>query len=506
MHRIPRPLATGARLLAVLALLVSGCSEHADPAHAATSGPGAGLLEDGPPSPVDPVGTGLTGQYYADQKLTAYVFSRLDPTVDFAWNYDSPDPRIPPEHFSARWNGQLLAPATGTYTFTTVADDGVRLWVDGQQVIDDWKDGVNTDAGTIALTAGQRYAFKLEYYQGAGGDGLQLFWTPPGGESAIVPAAYLFPAERACTPSCEGKSCGPDGCNGSCSECASGQTCNSLGACVDACTPSCQGKVCGSDGCSGSCGACAAGQSCDASSGRCQDAPYTFAYDPANGLDDRHPYRFFEDPRIAGSTGRTTVDLNVWAAVPGMTERAYVTDPGSWQAYVAAENPDGHVLLFTNTGQNYDEVPLSSFSTITSSFDVSLPERSTGATGWNGYDIWLNGWKNEVMISTVWINAYPCPIVATATFGGSDGVPVNSWGLCAYGERFRIWQLNGMTGPDATALTVDVKAMLQWLIDHGHIATQDSTLTAISFGFEVTDTHGVEVGPWSVNAFSVTMR
>jgi hypothetical protein len=235
-------------------------------------------------------------------------------------------------------------------------------------------------------------------------------------------------------------------------------------------------------------------------------AAKTLIYDPATGHTATNPEYSFNYPPIAGSTGNTIVGLNIWSPIAGMTERAYVTDPGHWEMYVKANNPAGNVLLFTNTGQPHNEPLLSSYSSITSSFDVTLPDPSTGATGWNGYDIWLNNWADEVMISTHWINAYPCPIAATATFGGSNGVPVNTWGLCRYGASFNIWKLNSGNGPDATALTVDVKALLQWLIDHGYIATKASTITDISFGFEVTNTKGVEVGPWRVNAFAVSMK
>ena len=65
-----------------------------------------------------------------------------------------------------------------------------------------------------------------------------------------------------CTPSCSGKKCGDDGCGGSCGTCASNATCSSSGQCV--CTPNCSGKTCGSNGCGGSCGTCALGKSCSA--------------------------------------------------------------------------------------------------------------------------------------------------------------------------------------------------------------------------------------------------
>jgi hypothetical protein len=75
-------------------------------------------------------------------------------------------------------------------------------------------------------------------------------------------------SDGSCAPSCDGKSCGDDGCGGSCGSCATGEQCSS-GQCAPSCTPRCDGKSCGDDGCGGACGTCPAGQSCD-SEGQCQ--------------------------------------------------------------------------------------------------------------------------------------------------------------------------------------------------------------------------------------------
>ncbi|MEZ4267719.1 MAG: hypothetical protein R3F39_15170 [Myxococcota bacterium] len=75
---------------------------------------------------------------------------------------------------------------------------------------------------------------------------------------------------QVCTPSCAGKSCGPDGCGGSCGVCAAPAACNGTGAC--ACTPQCAGKSCGPDGCGGTCGTCAAPAACNGS-GACVCTP-----------------------------------------------------------------------------------------------------------------------------------------------------------------------------------------------------------------------------------------
>jgi hypothetical protein len=71
---------------------------------------------------------------------------------------------------------------------------------------------------------------------------------------------------KMCVPSCAGKTCGPDGCGGSCGFCGAG-VCSAGGTC--ACTPHCAGKNCGDDGCGGTCGSCSLGKTCAA--GLCTD-------------------------------------------------------------------------------------------------------------------------------------------------------------------------------------------------------------------------------------------
>ena len=62
-----------------------------------------------------------------------------------------------------------------------------------------------------------------------------------------------------CTPNCDGKECGDDGCGGVCGTCQEGETCNDNGSCVSECVPNCDGKECGDDGCGDVCGICNSG-------------------------------------------------------------------------------------------------------------------------------------------------------------------------------------------------------------------------------------------------------
>src|SRR5258708_32945468 len=95
--------------------------------------------------------------------------------------------------------------------------------------------------------------------------------------------------------------------------------------------------------------------------------------------------------------------------------------------------------------------------------------------------------------------AGPCPFLATASFGGSGGVPVQTWGLCKFGSEL-IWKLAG----NEQSATVDILAMLTWLENHGYLP-QDSGLWMVGYGWEVCSTGGGDEGlPISKFSLSAT--
>ncbi len=135
---------------------------------------------------------GLKGTYFNNVTLTGDpVLTRTDGTVDFAWG-GTPDPALPAGNFSVRWTGSVLADYSGTYTFYVTGDDGVRLWVNSQQLVDQWKDqGATEYSGTIDLSAGQKYDVKLEYYQSGGGAEARLKWSHASVPKAVIPQDHL---------------------------------------------------------------------------------------------------------------------------------------------------------------------------------------------------------------------------------------------------------------------------------------------------------------------------
>ncbi len=138
-------------------------------------------------------GVGLTAEFHNNRTLSSFVGRRIDRQVNYNWATGTA-PLGVGDSFSIRWTGEVLAPATGTYTFFTQSDDGVRLWVNGTQLVNNWTDHASTEnSGTISLTAGQRYPIRLEFYENGGFAVIELRWQGPGITKQIIPTLYLYP-------------------------------------------------------------------------------------------------------------------------------------------------------------------------------------------------------------------------------------------------------------------------------------------------------------------------
>lgn len=146
-------------------------------------------------------GTGLLGEYYQGETPAAFeespVLTRLDTVVNFDWVFGSPDPVLEGDYFLARWRGEVMAPADGRYTFHVISDDGIRLWVDGQLLIDQWVPQPSTETtGSIQLEKGQRYSIRLEYFEAGGHAVARLLWSNELIRRQVIPKTQLFPAPQ----------------------------------------------------------------------------------------------------------------------------------------------------------------------------------------------------------------------------------------------------------------------------------------------------------------------
>jgi subtilisin family serine protease len=196
-------------------------------------------------------GDGVSATYFDDPGLSGATVSRIDPNIGFDWSSNAPVNGISPRTYSVRWTGSIMPATTENYTLYTRADDGVRLWIDGNLIINRWTDRplfadinedgiINTgdfnvlaanfgriravyqdgdingdgavtsldavqlfanwgktataqeDSVTIQLTAGQKHAIQMDYYQNVGRATAKLLWSSSSVPKQIVPQSRLF--------------------------------------------------------------------------------------------------------------------------------------------------------------------------------------------------------------------------------------------------------------------------------------------------------------------------
>jgi hypothetical protein len=246
------------------------------------------------------------------------------------------------------------------------------------------------------------------------------------------------------------------------------------------------------------------------------------------------PYSY---PLVTGSNGtNVNVQNGFWNsanAPTGSSQTMYASDPGNW--YVTANFPLGETEIWTYPDSDaiYLSAPplVSRFTYLYSSFAENMHlNASTDAEA--AYDIWFNGYANEVMIwndvsnrgGPNYYGGCTSKLSAQVVFGGSHGVPKHLWNLAKCGSEL-VWQLDqpslllcSAAHPDPgfphesidpgtgsvygiTRGSVDILAMLTWLMNNGYLPA-DSTIDQLEYGFEIASTGGVnekfEVSDWSV--------
>ncbi|WP_239313679.1 alpha-L-fucosidase [Plantactinospora mayteni] len=140
-------------------------------------------------------GSGLKAEFWNNATFTgAPAVTRTDPTVNYAWRFSgSPAPSIGTDNFASRWTGSIEPRYSERYTFTAVSDDTIRLWIDGQLIIDNTVPHAPTvDQGSVTLTAG-RHDIRLEQTDQGGSAYMKLIWSSPNTPAQIVPRSQLYP-------------------------------------------------------------------------------------------------------------------------------------------------------------------------------------------------------------------------------------------------------------------------------------------------------------------------
>lgn len=153
---------------------------------------------------------GLHGEYYDGQNFERLVATRTDAAIDFAWFREPPFPDMHPEVYSIRWTGKIKAPKDGSYEFSAAVDDGIRVWIDNQLIIENWAmNDMGRAKAEIDLKAGIQYQIKIEYFNAMLEGEIKLYWELPkedqswwksliaSTEYELIGAEYFyFPSEK----------------------------------------------------------------------------------------------------------------------------------------------------------------------------------------------------------------------------------------------------------------------------------------------------------------------
>lgn len=151
---------------------------------------------------------GLKGSYYAlpangatpnlDASDKSIFLSRVEPVMNFNWGTGSPIANGPVD-FMSRWDGYLTVPKDGDYEFSTLADDGTKINIDGVEIQNSWGSCCSEKTASVRhLVAGTQYYIKIDHYDG-GGPGsfaLSVRTTDNSIPKQIVPSSWLSPTKQ----------------------------------------------------------------------------------------------------------------------------------------------------------------------------------------------------------------------------------------------------------------------------------------------------------------------
>ena len=146
-------------------------------------------------------GTGLTARYFKTPDLSGPAVVRRDPRLFFSWGPYAPSDGIGNENWTARWTGFLQAQYSEKYTIFLASDDGARLWLGSNLLIDDWDGtGLSEKSVSVDLQAGEKLPLRIEYRQSVANATIRIGWSSASTPRVIVPQSQLYPEVEVATP------------------------------------------------------------------------------------------------------------------------------------------------------------------------------------------------------------------------------------------------------------------------------------------------------------------
>ncbi len=145
-----------------------------------------------PAQNIDGLQPGLATRYFEGSWTVLPDFDRLTPIRTTTEAVVSLAPADRDDEIGLVFDGFVRVPETGVFTFYTTSDDGSRLYINGEMVVDnDGLHGTHTEPGQVALEAGV-HVLRVTFFERTGGEALSISWAGPGFEKQHVRAPVLF--------------------------------------------------------------------------------------------------------------------------------------------------------------------------------------------------------------------------------------------------------------------------------------------------------------------------
>lgn len=166
------------------------------------------------------------GCYYSGTNFDELKFTRMDQTIQFDFGTGGPGSGVAADNFSIKWQGDFDFSQAGTYRFRAKADDGIRVYVDGNRVIDEWRNQAATEfSADVTLTKGT-HRIDVEYYEAFSLAEVSVSWaaTSGGGSPATEPPPMsdgnygARPVPRSKNPSSSDAFVAPNGSGSACTQ------------------------------------------------------------------------------------------------------------------------------------------------------------------------------------------------------------------------------------------------------------------------------------------------
>jgi hypothetical protein len=191
--------------------------------------------------------------------------------------------------------------------------------------------------------------------------------------------------------------------------------------------------------------------------------------------------------------GRFDVYNNEWNTAEAGPQLVWADSYRHWG--VESVQPDStSVKTYPSVQQNYDNAPLSTVTSLSSTFAQTMPPANVNYDAEAAYDLWLDNYNVEVM---VWVANHG----QTPSGGVIHHVVITGWHYAVYESGSKMFSFVS-TGRPATRGEVNLLSVLQWLIRHRYLTGGDR-LTQVNFGWEIASTNGIPLN-FVVTDYSLT--